>query len=284
MHRNSSRQSGRLLRLCLGAACTGCIDLRDHFFIRCDLCLGAACTGCIPPMEQIRLAVGMPLPRRCLHGVHHNKGALFQRALSLPRRCLHGVHHIQLHHAGAVRSFASALPARGASPRLESRSTSITLCLGAACTGCIGERPGPIQSAAALPRRCLHGVHPTNQAKRLHFLRLCLGAACTGCIARPPRCTPASSALPRRCLHGVHLDCRGFTYWCLLLCLGAACTGCIAKRFLQRYIWLRFASALPARGASLRALPAARPPSCFASALPARGASAKADKLRHTIL
>ena len=123
--------------LCLGAACTGCIDLRDHFFIRCDLCLGAACTGCIPPMEQIRLAVGMPLPRRCLHGVHHNKGALFQRALSLPRRCLHGVHHIQLHHAGAVRSFASALPARGASLVAPSVSSGQLLCLGAACTGCI---------------------------------------------------------------------------------------------------------------------------------------------------
>ena len=159
VHRNSSRQSGRLLRLCLGAACTGCIDLRDHFFIRCDLCLGAACTGCIPPMEQIRLAVGMPLPRRCLHGVHH----------------------IQLHHAGAVRSFASALPARGASPRLESRSTSITLCLGAACTGCI---------------------------KRATCLRpgqdLCLGAACTGCITSRSPSFRMIRPLPRRCLHGVH--------------------------------------------------------------------------------
>ena len=81
-------------KLCLGAACTGCIlytaeeiaaagfasalpargasflSREGAFFVR--LCLGAACTGCIPTHYCYNSRCG-PLPRRCLHGVHRQK-------------------------------------------------------------------------------------------------------------------------------------------------------------------------------------------------------------------
>ena len=123
------------------------------------LCLGAACTGCINTSTQ---AVNF------------------------------------------ANSFASALPARGASQAAAGSDADAGLCLGAACTGCI----------------------PSIEV-RLTDSELCLGAACTGCIpnhpkldtlrwifasalpargasarARPP--CAACRALPRRCLHGVH--------------------------------------------------------------------------------
>ena len=146
----------------------------------------------------------------------------------MPRRCLHGVHPLLHHPSAAASFFASALPARGASPRLESRSTSITLCLGAACTGCIAAGFAKASTKFSLPRRCLHGVH-----HRAAYL--------------PAKGSP----LPRRCLHGVHLGCAVVALYavhfasalpargaspprctrlrCLALCLGAACTGCIGK-------------------------------------------------------
>ena len=81
--------------LCLGAACTGCIQALGYIDIIFTLCLGAACTGCIVEAYDsttvtacfasalpargaswTRRDGGMPndaLPRRCLHGVHRQK-------------------------------------------------------------------------------------------------------------------------------------------------------------------------------------------------------------------
>ena len=145
------------------------------------LCLGAACTGCIAARRRAP-PVRLPLPRRCLHGVHPRAA-----------RCRH-----------QWCSFASALPARGASVPSARPLTEYALCLGAACTGCIV---------------CFFGL--------LLVDFLCLGAACTGCIccasARDTKCC----TLPRRCLHGVHLDPERYSRARRDLCLGAACTGCI---------------------------------------------------------
>ena len=148
-------------QLCLGAACTGCIYSR--FCARMDgvLCLGAACTGCIP--DNIRgTPLPLTLPRRCLHGVHLDPerysrahrdlclGAACTGCIhgtwrptpfprTLPRRCLHGVHHIQAISIYQSVIFASALPARGASGGDSEAQYNAALCLGAACTGCIGK-------------------------------------------------------------------------------------------------------------------------------------------------
>ena len=56
------------------------------------LCLGAACTGCIPPPEDERRSTNTTLPRRCLHGVHPAEHQAWLYREDLPRRCLHGVH------------------------------------------------------------------------------------------------------------------------------------------------------------------------------------------------
>ena len=201
--------------------------------------------------------------------------------------------------------FASALPARGASLRADNRLHRPDLCLGAACTGCIIDsrtkskkkkilsKQLPARGAStrrcllaftmpSLPRRCLHGVHPSGrlclvisasfasalpargasrwQAAQRMGVSLCLGAACTGCIidSRTLRTHYIfASALPAR---GASNHVRPVQFMALL-CLGAACTGCIRAVVIEC-------------GAMM----------IFASALPARGASAKADKLRHTIL
>ena len=145
----------------------------------------------------------------------------------MPRRCLHGVHPFPYFAVQAEK----------------------TLCLGAACTGCIipaylsGRVPEP------LPRRCLHGVHHqrpqwpaphralclgaactgciSDTLDQLSWFELCLGAACTGCIHRDQSIGDVRSSLPRRCLHGVHLGDISLGNASKLLCLGAACTGCI---------------------------------------------------------
>ena len=123
-------------------------------------------------------------------------------------------------------TFASALPARGASPARGRHRGDQGLCLGAACTGCIFVLPPPAAPPYTLPRRCLHGVHRPARCGNRHRpgfasalpargastvrpeinnkVVLCLGAACTGCI-------------------GIDLRVRAHGE----LCLGAACTGCI---------------------------------------------------------
>ena len=55
------------------------------------LCLGAACTGCIQCLPICRCS-SIALPRRCLHGVHRRCRRLSPWRCPLPRRCLHGVH------------------------------------------------------------------------------------------------------------------------------------------------------------------------------------------------
>ena len=135
------------------------------YAVRIRLCLGAACTGCI-------WALGcwwpepQSLPRRCLHGVHHalRAGRGLHAGLCLGAACtgcigfsFSGNNWVTLCLGAActgcilrdspvsskVLYFASALPARGASARpLRMRARTKTL-----------------------PRRCLHGVHrqkPTN--------------------------------------------------------------------------------------------------------------------------
>ena len=177
------RTIGRHVVILLCAACTGVhqrtpqADLQtEHFasalpargasngfsesIVMLSLCLGAACTGCI----------------------HSLWGCT------------------------RIRNFASALPARGASSVPALATSDFLLCLGAACTGCIagwavaGSGTSELCLGAActgcilciraqiflrnaLPRRCLHGVHPSR------------------CLRR----SVCRSTLPRRCLHGVHL-------------------------------------------------------------------------------
>ena len=78
------------------------------------------------------------------------------------------------------------------------------LCLGAACTGCIGRYGAQMCAdcifASALPARgASQSTCPADWGKSL-----CLGAACTGCIRDGRILRRAPQALPRRCLHGVH--------------------------------------------------------------------------------
>ena len=102
------------------------------------LCLGAACTGCIVPGDP-GLSRSAPLPRRCLHGVHphhaQENGFPYPFASALPAR------GASLHRPCTLRPapFASALPARGASQLGRGVCIWESLCLGAACTGCIGK-------------------------------------------------------------------------------------------------------------------------------------------------
>ena len=55
-----------------------------------------------------------------------------------------------------------------------------------------------------MPRRCLHGVHPSISIAASKCITLCLGAACTGCIIPAYLSGRVPEPLPRRCLHGVH--------------------------------------------------------------------------------
>ena len=104
--------------------------------------------------------------------------------------------------------------------------SGVSLCLGAACTGCIAQYPSQYSHyshfASALPARgaskllngcmglaglclgaaCTGCIHP-DQYRRLNQ-PLCLGAACTGCIPLYLCDHLGGRALPRRCLHGVH--------------------------------------------------------------------------------
>ena len=131
------------------------------------------CPSCsVPPIT---------LPRRCLHGVHlrlleadkytdhfasalpaRGASAMFARctrprafASALPARGASG------YAVGSCSSiiFASALPARGASVMSATVHVAASLCLGAACTGCIYSASISRWCCVPLPRRCLHGVH-----------------------------------------------------------------------------------------------------------------------------
>ena len=169
--------------LCLGAACTGCINnlfrQRINYYTlprRClhgvhpyllnnsaftnALCLGAACTGCIAS-RQVPRASDVALPRRCLHGVHPFRRMVKPLPRSLPRRCLHGVH----------RNGRILKPGKRALPRRCLHGVHLKM---------------PVLSSAftPLPRRCLHGVHRRPKPTWRPLASLCLGAACTGCIGK----------------------------------------------------------------------------------------------------
>ena len=121
----------------------------------------------------------------------------------MPRRCLHGVHLNTFSAEVGKLGFASALPARGASIRDFVFMHGGGLCLGAACTGCIRGRPARFPKSSALPRRCLHGVHP--QANITWSSITALPRRCLhGVHPSPWKMHIGHDTLPRRCLHGVH--------------------------------------------------------------------------------
>ena len=124
------------------------------------------------------------LPRRCLHGVHLFDPSHPRQNQALPRRCLHGVHPTYTLDWMLKSSFASALPARGASNPLGAVLYAGGLCLGAACTGCIKhlKQLALFQAlfASALPARGASVVSDCGRSIAV----LCLGAACTGCIGK----------------------------------------------------------------------------------------------------
>ena len=215
------------------------------------LCLGAACTECIREVSY-QCQKFATLPRRCLHGVHqgnqdgqhigqHFASALPARSAStatitkyptfftLPRRCLHGVHLPAAWESPAASSFASALPARSASLAAQEHAHGRRLCLGAACTECIKVIPFLFRKlaafASALPARSASIIQSPRSKLNNTLPRRCLHGVH---LFISLQIQQSLTALPRRCLHGVH-----------------RCTWCSAR---GRGI---FASALPARSASV---------------------------------
>ena len=151
---------GLTMALCLGAACTGCIDRWDWSLPSPYLCLGAACTGCIRTASvealsganfasalpargasdarmvglDFRVGFASALPARGASDSTTEKPWTDNFASALPAR---GASVGQTVKVKAVDTFASALPARGASAGHLYRYSCLQLCLGAACTGCI---------------------------------------------------------------------------------------------------------------------------------------------------
>ena len=123
------------------------------------LCLGAACTGCISARDD-QAAEKQPLPRRCLHGVHPARWGISSRWFTLPRRCLHGVHLSPARRRVTAGALCLGAACTGCIAHLLPDAAGARLCLGAACTGCILIDFFRSSAPTALPRRCLHGVHP----------------------------------------------------------------------------------------------------------------------------
>ena len=103
------------------------------------------------------------------------------------------------------KSFASALPARGASRDMGDDTAELLLCLGAACTGCI-IYPffRPRLRKQTLPRRCLHGVHLPSSSSRKRPTRFASALPARGASSHLLLFPSSCCTLPRRCLHGVH--------------------------------------------------------------------------------
>ena len=121
--RGASRQSGlpaqsarTLPRRCLHGV-HRCFCMPSMVFARFASALPARGASHV---EIARVYIVIPLPRRCLHGVHPAPPIPpSAQGSTLPRRCLHGV-HLALSQASTVAlSFASALPARGASAKAD---------------------------------------------------------------------------------------------------------------------------------------------------------------------
>ena len=174
------------------------------------LCLGAACTGCISSIHLDEL-ITSSLPRRCLHGVHRWMLRGTERPGALPRRCLHGVHPSTTAYAAVDGTFASALPARGASLWRNDTDSVVILCLGAACTGCIGRMGlsplAVMHFASALPARGA-SVLDALTAQRIEAFASALPAR--GASAAVCGLMTDGTPLPRRCLHGVHRNLTRF--------------------------------------------------------------------------
>ena len=122
------------------------------------LCLGAACTGCI--VRHSSSSKHFPsLPRRCLHGVHRSAivevGAWMTFASALPARGASRYTSIP----ALARFFASALPARGASPIVIFVKPCSNFASALPARGASRPRSTDRADRATLPRRCLHGVH-----------------------------------------------------------------------------------------------------------------------------
>ena len=206
--------------------------------------------------------------------------------------------------SGGTLLFRCALPARGASVRPALFGDQRQLCLGAACTGCIQKASAPPTKSRALPRRCLHEVHPHTSNQFVLGNAFASALPARGASWRFRRLPPWRCPLPRRCLHEVHhsayyrsmarltfasaLPARGASLAAfdvqmgLDLCLGAACTRCIARppRCTPA------SSALPRRclhEVHLLRKTAAMAVVTFASALPARGASRHTTATIHAV-
>ena len=152
--------------------------------------------------------------------------------------------------SGGTLLFRCALPARGASRARYKCAVLPLLCLGAACTGCIRparcgnrRRPG---FASALPARGASSAVPR------HALQGSFASAlpARGASVLPIAASNICSALPRRCLHGVHrtLPPRARGMWSL----PRRCLHGVHLIIIVRAVYaILFASALPARGASV---------------------------------
>ena len=121
-------------------------------------------------------------------------------------------------------TFASALPARGASQDPD-RDPGRKLPLPRRYLH--GVHPSTrrrSRTLSPLPRRYLHGVHPYRRWRGWRWRILCLGATCTGCICSGRFAGSTDGALPRRYLHGVHQDAS---------VLGARISYALPRRYLH---------------------------------------------------
>ena len=145
MHRRPISSRSFSYWLCLGAACTECIQYAEYEqLVGGVLCLGAACTECIREVSY-----------QC------------QKFATLPRRCLHGVHQGNQDGQHIGQHFASALPARSASCALSLLRLRI-FPLPRRCLHGVHLYVSlkNLYAMYPLPRRCLHGVHRQKSPNR----------------------------------------------------------------------------------------------------------------------
>ena len=164
---------------------------------------------------------------RCLHGVHPPLCRATPCRAALPRRCLHGVHLSCLLPQATFVQLCLGAACTGCIGHYHRERAGCGLCLGAACTGCIGESRDQHGLSGSLPRRCLHGVHPPRWKPTTEPRCFASALPARGASLRADHCGREVRSLPRRCLHGVHPQRISAVYGEALLCLGAACTGCI---------------------------------------------------------
>ena len=91
VHQSLSIAKRMVINFASALPARGASIMIQHDRTDCKLCLGAACTGCILAAVDTEQVV-RTLPRRCLHGVHRPQLYSSSSAFTLPRRCLHGVH------------------------------------------------------------------------------------------------------------------------------------------------------------------------------------------------